>query len=131
MPTRAKGAFADQPQPRFRCIVSHRLQTVSQNQQPTTMQHVAENDLKTWLADHPDWSGTTEAISCTWKFKDFPSVIAFMQQAVEQIETLNHHPEWSNVYNTLTVRLTTHDAGNTVTTLDLELAGYLSNLFHT
>ena len=94
------------------------------------MQPLTESELKTWLAANPDWQGTTDGIHCQWRFADFPSVITFMQAAVQKIEDLNHHPEWSNVYNSLSVNLRTHDAGNQVTALDTELATYLSTLFN-
>ena len=48
--------------------------------------------------------------------------MAWMVKAAFAIEKLNHHPEWSNVYNKVSVSLTTHDAGNTITDKDRELA---------
>ena len=54
-------------------------------------------------------------------FKDFTQAFAFMTAVAAEAEDLNHHPEWSNVYRTVRVRLTTHDAGG-LTTLDAELA---------
>lgn len=51
--------------------------------------------------------------------------MSFMQAAGADIDRINHHPEWTNVYNRVSVRLTTHDAGNTVTALDVQLAHVL------
>lgn len=64
---------------------------------------------------------TGKAIQRQFKFKDFPSALGWMVQMGIIAEKMNHHPEWSNVYNRVNVRLTTHDAGG-LTTLDLQLA---------
>ncbi|MFK7797369.1 MAG: 4a-hydroxytetrahydrobiopterin dehydratase [Aureispira sp.] len=63
------------------------------------------------------------------KFKDFVAAFAFMTEAAFHIEQQNHHPEWENVYNTITIRLTTHDAGNQVTDKDHQLAQTLTQLY--
>jgi 4a-hydroxytetrahydrobiopterin dehydratase len=55
--------------------------------------------------------------------------MAFMQQASAKISELNHHPEWCNVYNKINVRLTTHDANNTVTDKDRKLADLMDGVF--
>jgi 4a-hydroxytetrahydrobiopterin dehydratase len=55
-------------------------------------------------------------------FDDFKTAFAFMTIVAELSEAHNHHPEWRNVYNKVWITLTTHDAGNTVTPKDRELA---------
>lgn len=62
-----------------------------------------------------------KAIHRQFKFKDFPVALGWMVQMGTIAERMNHHPEWSNVYNRVDVRLTTHDAGG-LTKLDLQLA---------
>jgi len=62
-----------------------------------------------------------DALEKTFLFKDFNQAFAFMTKVAEDAEDLNHHPEWSNVYRTVKVRLTTHDAGG-LTGLDVQLA---------
>ena len=64
------------------------------------------------LADHPDWSlePDCEAITRTFKFADFSEAFAFMTRVALLAEVQDHHPEWSNVYNRVTIALTTHDA---------------------
>lgn len=57
----------------------------------------------------------------TFVFGSFREALSFMVRVGFEAEALNHHPEWSNVYNRVVIRLTTHDAGNKVTTSDLEL----------
>ena len=56
-----------------------------------------------------------------FKFKNFSGAWAFMSQSALKAEKLNHHPDWSNAYNRVEVRLTTHDIGG-VTKLDIQLA---------
>jgi len=64
----------------------------------------------------------------TYRFPSFSAAIAWMASLVDQIDDLNHHPEWQNVYNRVEVRLTTHDAG-TLTDLDTQLARVLDQSF--
>ncbi len=74
------------------------------------------------LAALPDWQVEKDAaISRTFVFADFSEAFGFMARAALAAETMNHHPEWSNVYRTVTVRLTTHDAGG-LTDKDIALA---------
>lgn len=68
-----------------------------------------------------------DAISKTFRFKTFVEAFGFMTQAAIHAEKLNHHPEWSNVYNTVDVKLTTHDAGG-LTELDAKLAKRMDGL---
>ncbi len=73
------------------------------------------------------WSikdGDREAVQKVFKFDDFKSAFAFMTKVAMKAEQLDHHPEWFNVYNTVDVTLTTHDAGG-VTTLDKEMAEFM------
>ncbi len=56
------------------------------------------------------------------KFKDFMEAFAFMTEVAIIAEKMNHHPTWSNTYNKVEIRLSTHDAGNTVTEKDRKLA---------
>jgi 4a-hydroxytetrahydrobiopterin dehydratase len=62
-----------------------------------------------------------EAIRKTFVFKDFNEAFGFMTRAALVAEKMDHHPEWRNVYKTVEVELSTHDAGG-VTTLDIDLA---------
>ena len=75
----------------------------------------------------PNWSdtpGDRDEITRTFKFSDFNQAFAFMTQTALKAETLDHHPEWRNVYNRVEVVLTTHDADG-VTSLDVELAQFM------
>jgi 4a-hydroxytetrahydrobiopterin dehydratase len=77
-------------------------------------------------------SGWTEvagrdAIAKTFVFKDFNAAFGFMTRAALIAEKMDHHPEWFNVYKTVEVTLSTHDAGG-VTELDVKLAGEMDKL---
>jgi 4a-hydroxytetrahydrobiopterin dehydratase len=75
------------------------------------------------LAELKGWSEDTKrgAITKTFKFKDFVEAFGFMCKAALVAQRMDHHPEWSNVYNTVKVLLTTHDAGG-LTKKDVSLA---------
>lgn len=68
-----------------------------------------------------------DAITKNYKFKNFIEAFGWMTQAAMWAETLNHHPEWRNVYNRVTVTLTTHDAHG-LTDLDIALASRMDRL---
>ncbi len=69
------------------------------------------------------WGAVPErdALRKIWKFKSFSEAWGFMSRAALAAEKLNHHPEWSNVYNVVDVTLTTHDCDG-LSGLDIELA---------
>ena len=75
------------------------------------------------LAELASWTHDPErdAISRQLEFADFGAAWAFMSRVALLAERLNHHPEWSNVYNRVSITLTTHDVGG-LSALDLELA---------
>jgi 4a-hydroxytetrahydrobiopterin dehydratase len=85
----------------------------------------------TALKDLPKWHDASgrDAITRKFEFKDFNEAFAFMTRAALLAEKMDHHPEWSNVYNKLEVTLATHDAGG-VTDNDIAMAkameGYAS-----
>ena len=75
------------------------------------------------LAELPDWALREDgkAIARTFKFGDFNAAFGFMTRVALYADKHDHHPEWSNVYNKVEVRLTTHDAGG-LTQRDVALA---------
>ena len=74
------------------------------------------------------WTEANNKLSATYKFKNFMEAFAFMTEVAFHCEKQNHHPNWSNVYNTVQIDLTTHDAGNTVTEKDRKLAETINTI---
>lgn len=73
------------------------------------------------------WSHEDDKIHKTYEFSDFRSAISFIVRLSFHAEEMNHHPELENVYNTVSIALTTHDAGGKVTETDLELASKIED----
>lgn len=94
------------------------------------MSRPARIGAETALAELPGWSagpGEREALVKTFRFEDFNAAFGFMARVALMAETLDHHPEWFNVYNRVDVTLTTHDAGG-VTELDVKLARFMDQV---
>ena len=81
------------------------------------------------LAGLDGWSVADgrEAIVKTYRFADFNAAFGWMSRVALKAERMDHHPEWSNVYNRVDVALTSHDAGG-VSARDIELAAFLDSL---
>jgi 4a-hydroxytetrahydrobiopterin dehydratase len=92
-------------------------------------QKLAGDARKAALAKLAGWSEVKDrdAISKTFVFRDFNEAFGFMTRAALVAEKLDHHPEWFNVYKTVTVTLSTHDAGG-LTELDVKLAETMERL---
>ncbi len=75
------------------------------------------------------WKEENNKLQATFKFKNFMEAFGFMTEVAFHAEKQGHHPNWSNVYNTVEIHLTTHDAGNTVTEKDHKLAKTISTVF--
>ena len=75
------------------------------------------------------WTEENNKLSRTFTFKDFQSAFAFMTQLALYAEHVNHHPNWSNVYNQVVIELSTHDAGDTVTEKDRKFAKKADDAF--
>lgn len=73
------------------------------------------------------WQLADGKISKTWTFKNFRAAFGFMTQVALLAERLDHHPDWSNCYNTLNITLWTHDAGG-LTELDFKLARMIEKI---
>lgn len=68
------------------------------------------------------WKEENDKLQRTFKFKDFSEAFAFMTRVAMAAEKMDHHPEWTNVYNTVDIKLSSHDAGDKVTDKDWKLA---------
>lgn len=74
------------------------------------------------------WEEKNNALVKSFKFKDFIEAFSFMTKVALIAEKMDHHPEWKNVYNKVLIKLTTHDAGNTITEKDRYLAKAIDSL---
>jgi 4a-hydroxytetrahydrobiopterin dehydratase len=83
---------------------------------------LTDADLDRALADLDGWEVEDDKLTTTYEFSDFRAAISFIVRLSYYAEDLNHHPELENVYNTVHIALTTHDAGGKVTEKDVELA---------
>lgn len=76
----------------------------------------------------PMWKETNGKLHRTFRFKDFSEAFAFMTRVALEAEKQEHHPEWINVYNTVSILLSTHDAGDVITEKDRKLAASIDRL---
>jgi 4a-hydroxytetrahydrobiopterin dehydratase len=88
------------------------------------LKKLSQAQIETALKDLPGWSLKKGKLHREYKFEDFIHAFGFMATAALVIEAKGHHPEWFNVYNRVTIDLTTHDAGG-ITANDTGLAAKL------
>lgn len=74
------------------------------------------------------WNEENNSLYRKFQFKNFNEAFGFMAQVALIAEKMDHHPKWTNVWNTVEIWLTTHDAGNTVTEKDRKLASQIDAL---
>ncbi len=91
------------------------------------MERLSPEKISEDLKNLPGWSIKDEKLHKDFKFDDFNQAFGFMTRSAMHIEKMNHHPEWFNVYNRLTIDLMTHDAGG-ITQNDIDLAKILNSL---
>lgn len=93
------------------------------------MKALSEQEVKKFLTDHlKDWTFEKNTIKRDFKFKTFAEAFSFMSAIALEAEELDHHPDWSNSYNKVSITLTNHEA-NGVTKLDFVLANKIDKLF--
>jgi 4a-hydroxytetrahydrobiopterin dehydratase len=90
-------------------------------------QKLTAEAIQNALRDLPAWSIQREKLHREYKFPDFAHAFGFMAAAAIEIDKRDHHPEWLNVYNRVTIDLTTHDS-NGITQKDVDLAHLLEQL---
>jgi 4a-hydroxytetrahydrobiopterin dehydratase len=88
---------------------------------------LTEAELSAALAKLPGWQVKAGKLHREYQFADFVAAFGFMSSAALVAQTMDHHPEWFNVYNKVHVDLTTHDAGG-ISALDIELARAMDEL---
>lgn len=92
------------------------------------MKKLETKEIEKHLEDKlSSWKIETDKLMREFMFKDFIEAFGFMSKVALLAQQANHHPEWSNVYNKVRIRLTTHDAGG-ITQKDLDLALQIDEL---
>jgi 4a-hydroxytetrahydrobiopterin dehydratase len=91
------------------------------------IKRLTEEEISAALEPLAGWIVREGKLHRQYKFPDFPHAIGFMTIASAGIERMNHHPEWANVYNRVTVDLTMHDSGG-ITAKDVGLAVLLEGI---
>ncbi|MGB5228524.1 MAG: 4a-hydroxytetrahydrobiopterin dehydratase [Eudoraea sp.] len=91
------------------------------------MEKLSEEEIKNSLKELPGWEYKDAAIERSYKFKNFKDAFSIMTRIAFECEAQNHHPDWSNVYSSLNIRLNTHDVGG-ITNNDFELAKSIENI---
>lgn len=94
------------------------------------MKKLSQEEINEHLAKLDGWEYAENAIETTFEFKDFKDTFSVMTRIAFEAEALEHHPDWMNVYNKLTIRLSTHDAGG-VTEKDFALAAAIEKIVET
>lgn len=84
-------------------------------------------EIQAALDSLPGWSVQNQKLHREYRFPDFVHAFGFMAASAVAIEAMEHHPEWSNVWNRVSIDLTTHDAGG-ITAKDLMLAAKLESI---
>lgn len=82
------------------------------------------NELDETIRSLSGWELKDGKLQKSFKFSNFIEAFGFMTRIALEAEKINHHPEWSNVYNTVTVKLSTHDTGG-ITDYDIKLANII------
>ena len=93
------------------------------------MKKLTESEIYAAVESLPAWSVVNGKLHREYKFAGFPEAFGFMATAAPTIQKMDHHPEWFNVYNRVTVDLSTHDAGG-ITQKDFDLAVLLEGIAH-
>ncbi|AKA36036.1 4a-hydroxytetrahydrobiopterin dehydratase [Flagellimonas lutaonensis] len=91
------------------------------------MEKLTDSQIEEKLASLEGWAYGDGYIQKSYQFKDFKEAFSIMVRIAFECEAMNHHPDWSNVYNSLTIQLNTHDA-NGVTGKDFELAHAIEDI---
>jgi 4a-hydroxytetrahydrobiopterin dehydratase len=97
------------------------------NKKKTMMIKLSETAIASKLEKLLEWEYYDNALHTDFEFDNFKDCMSAMNRIAFECEALNHHPEWTNIYNTLDITLTTHDADG-VTDLDFKLAAAINKI---
>ena len=88
---------------------------------------LSDSEIQTALTELPGWAVAGGKLHREYQFENFVQAFGFMSSAALVAESMNHHPEWFNVYHTVVIDLATHSIGG-ISNFDVELAGKLESL---
>jgi 4a-hydroxytetrahydrobiopterin dehydratase len=89
---------------------------------------LSQSQLDSEVAKLSNWSVKDGKLHAEFRFKDFVEAFTFMTKVAFAAEAAQHHPEWRNVYNRVTIDLVTHDAGDAISERDVEMARQIDTL---
>lgn len=89
---------------------------------------IVKDDPQSWVQNHADWKIVDAGLQVSYQFKDFVGAFSFLTRVAMIAEEQNHHPHIENMYNEVTLTLSTHDANNTITDKDIKLAEAIEEL---
>lgn len=95
----------------------------------TKYKKLSGNELDEIVKSMSGWEVEDEKLQKIFKFSNFVEAFGFMTKIALEAEKINHHPEWTNVYNTVSVKLSTHDVDG-ITDYDIKLAKIIDNSNH-
>lgn len=91
------------------------------------MKKLSEKEISDKLKDFEGWEFHDDSLQTKFEFEDFKETFSIMTRIAFEAEAQQHHPEWTNVYNTLSISLSTHDAGG-VTEKDFKMVEAIENI---
>lgn len=94
----------------------------------STLEPLTVDQASALLIQANEWHVLESHLAAEYRFADFLTAFAFITRVAAEAEARGHHPEWSNVYNRVTFKLQTHDAGNKITARDVQLALVISDI---
>ncbi len=89
---------------------------------------LTEEEIKNALESLNDWTFEDDKLTRKFTFGNFKEAVAFIMRIAFEAEALQHHPELFNVYSTVNISLSTHDAGDKVTSKDIDLAKAIDSI---
>ena len=92
------------------------------------MHTLNDTEVTEWINAFPDWSQEGTSICASYSFKNFVNAFSFISKVAIEMEKANHHATITNTYNKVKISMTTHDAGNNITSKDTALAEIITKL---
>ena len=98
------------------------------DKQQNRYRKLSESEIELAISSMKDWTVKESKLHRSFKFKNFIEAFTFMTEVAFHAEKMDHHPEWFNVYNTVTIDLKTHDV-DSISEHDIKLASEINSIF--